>query len=147
MTSSTESSVTSSSSPSLSSLSSSNIKHNVPIVLDMKNVQYSTWAELFKIHARSNRVIHHLIPDSKTKAPVTDDEKEAWSIIDATVLKWIYGTISVDLLNTILEPDPTAQEAWERLRDIFLDNKSSRAVTLEQEFSNTHMEDFSNASA
>ncbi|XP_057251658.1 uncharacterized protein LOC125498873 [Beta vulgaris subsp. vulgaris] len=46
-----------------------------------------------------------------------------------------------------MEPDSTALQAWERLRDIFLDNKSSRAVTLEQEFSNTVMEDFSNASS
>lgn len=38
-------------------------------------------------------------------------------------------------------------EAWARLRDIFQDNKSSWAVTLEQEFSNTLMEDFPSASA
>ncbi|XP_010696530.1 uncharacterized protein LOC104909046 [Beta vulgaris subsp. vulgaris] len=37
--------------------------------------------------------------------------------------------------------------AWGRLQSIFQDNKSSRAVTLEQEFSNTLMEDFPNASA
>lgn len=73
----------------------------------MKMVQYSTWAELVKIHARSNRVIHHIICSKKAKAPVTDDEKE-WSTIDATLLKWIYGTISADLLNIILEPDSTA---------------------------------------
>ena len=130
-----------------SSLSSTNIKHIIPITLDMESVQYSTWAELFKIHARSNRVIHHIIPTDKTKIPSTDAEKDDWSTIDATVLKWIYGTISTDLLNTILEPDSTAQAAWERLRDIFQDNKTSRAVTLEQEFSNTSMEDFPNASS
>ncbi|XP_010684210.1 uncharacterized protein LOC104898798 [Beta vulgaris subsp. vulgaris] len=135
-----------SSSP-LSSLSSSNIKNNVPIILDMENVQYSTWAELFKIHARSSQVINHIIPSSKAKVPTTDEEKEEWSTIDATVLKWICATISEDLLNTILEPDSTAQAAWEMLRDIFQDNKSSRAITLEQEFSNTIMEDFPSASA
>ncbi|XP_010687345.1 uncharacterized protein LOC104901456 [Beta vulgaris subsp. vulgaris] len=37
--------------------------------------------------------------------------------------------------------------AWVRLQDIFQDNKSSRVVTLEQEFSSTLMEDFPNASA
>ena len=113
----------------------------------MENVQYSTWAELFKIHARSNRVIHHIIPSDKTPVPTTEAEKDECSTIDATVLKWIYGNISDDLLNTILEPDSTAQAAWERLRDIFQDNKTSRAVTLEQEFSATTKEDFPNASA
>ncbi|XP_010677031.1 uncharacterized protein LOC104892745 [Beta vulgaris subsp. vulgaris] len=126
----------SSSSPSpLHTLNHANIKHNLPSTLDMENVQYSTWAELFKIHARSSRVIHHIIPSSTIKAPSTDEEKEEWATVDATVLKWIYATISEDLLNTILEPDSTAQAAWERLRDIFQDNKTSRAVTLEQEFS------------
>lgn len=51
-----------------------------------------------------------------------------------------------DLLHTIIEPDATAMEAWERLRDIFQDNKHSRAVTLEHDFSTTRMENFSNAS-
>ena len=59
----------------------------------------------------------------------------------------MYSTISNDLLQTIMEPDATAMEAWNRLRDIFQDNQNSRAVTLEQEFSSTKMEDFPNASA
>lgn len=105
----------------------------------MENVQYSTWAELFKIHARSNRVIHHILPSSKTKALPTNEEKEEWTTVDATMFKWIYSTISEDLLNTILEPDSTAQGGWERLRHIFQDNKTSRAAILEQEFSNTSM--------
>ncbi|XP_050875099.1 uncharacterized protein LOC127078710 [Lathyrus oleraceus] len=38
-------------------------------------------------------------------------------------------------------------EAWNRLEDIFLDNQNARVVTLEQEFSNTRMEDCPNVSA
>ena len=74
-------------------------------------------------------------------------EKELWSTLDATVLSWLYATISIDLLHTIIEPDATAMDAWNRLRDIFQDNKHSRVVTLEAEFSNTKMENFSNGSA
>ncbi|XP_010689822.2 uncharacterized protein LOC104903482 [Beta vulgaris subsp. vulgaris] len=37
-------------------------------------------------------------------------------------------------------------DAWNRLCDIFQDNKNSRAVTLEAEFSNTKMENFPNVS-
>ncbi|KAJ9536397.1 hypothetical protein OSB04_un000432 [Centaurea solstitialis] len=130
-------------------LTVSNIKNHISITLEMENVQYATWAELFKIHARSHKVYHHIIkPESrKEKVPATDEEKELWATLDATVLQWIYATISNDLLHTILEPDSTAMEAWNRLRDIFQDNKHSRAVTLEQEFSHTHMEDFPTASA
>lgn len=38
-------------------------------------------------------------------------------------------------------------DAWNRLRDIFQDNKHSHVVTLEAEFSNTKMENFPNALA
>ena len=69
----------------------SNIKNHVPIILEMENVQYATWAELFKIHARSHRVIDHIIPlqDGKQKVPPTEEETELWLTLDATVLQWI----------------------------------------------------------
>ncbi|XP_048502908.1 uncharacterized protein LOC125498697 [Beta vulgaris subsp. vulgaris] len=116
----------------------------------MDNVQYATWAELFKVHCRSVKVLHHIIrpfKDTPISEPKIDAEKELWSTLDATVLGWIYSTISEDLLNTILEPDSTAMDTWNRLQDIFQDNKHSQAVTLEQEFSPTHMADFSSASS
>ncbi|KHN40992.1 hypothetical protein glysoja_013334, partial [Glycine soja] len=127
----------------------SNIKNHVPIILEMENVQYATWAKLFKIRARSHRVIDHIIPpqDGKQKAPPTEEETELWLTLDAIVLQWIYATISHNLLHTILEPDTTAMEAWNRLRDIFQDNKHSRVVTLEYDFTHTTMEAFSSVSA
>lgn len=103
-------------------LAVSNIKNNISITLELENVQYGTWAELFKVHAKSHRVLHHIIPlaKGKEKVPTTDDDElELWATLDATVLGWIYATISTDLLHTILEPDCTAMEAWNRLRDIF----------------------------
>lgn len=64
-----------------------------------------------------------------------------------TVLQWIYSTISNDLLTTITESDSIAMEPWDRLHDIFQDNQHSRAVTLEQDFFTTHMDDFPNVSS
>jgi len=129
-------------------LAVSNIRNHIPIILEMEKDQYGTWAELFRIHARSHRVMHHIVPSTGKEPPaVTDAKHEQWSTFDATVLQWIYSTISTDLLSTILEPNSTAMEAWKRLEDIFQDNQNARAVTLEQEFSNTRMEDFPNVSA
>ena len=51
------------------------------------------------------------------------------------------------MLHTIIEPDSTAIEAWDKLCDIFQDNQHSRAVALEQEFSATSMENFPNVSS
>ncbi|PNX64795.1 polynucleotidyl transferase, partial [Trifolium pratense] len=126
----------------------SNIKNHIPIVLEMEKDQYGTWAELFRIHALSHRVLHHIVPSTEKPPPaLTDTEHEQWTTLDATVLQWIYSTISTDLLTTIMEPNSTALEAWNQLEGIFQDNQNARVVALEQEFSNTRMEDFPNVSA
>ncbi|KAJ8573381.1 hypothetical protein K7X08_009892 [Anisodus acutangulus] len=125
----------------------SNIKNHIPIVLEKENVQYATWAELFKIHARSHQVLQHIIPSAAGKEPATEVDPILWTTLDGTVLQLIYSTISTDLLQTILEPDATAMKTWNRLRDIFQDNKNACDVILEQEFSHVNMEDFSNVSA
>ncbi|XP_065851314.1 uncharacterized protein [Euphorbia lathyris] len=124
----------------------SNIKNHISIILSLEKVQYSTWAELFKVFAKSHKVLHHIISNGKAVASPSDEaSKDQWETLDATVLGWIYITITNDLLKTIIEPDAIAMEAWNRLRDIFQDNKHSRAVSIEQEFSHTLMEDFSSA--
>jgi hypothetical protein len=126
-----------------------NITNFIKIKLDIEKSQYNTWSELFKIHATAYQVIDHIIPPtaetSDTSLKQTDPA--LWSRLDAVVLQWIYGTISDDLLNTIIERNSTAEMAWNRLFDIFFDNKHSRALYLEQEFSRVQMEQFPNASA
>ncbi|XP_006574124.1 uncharacterized protein LOC114367486 [Glycine soja] len=89
---------------------------------------------------------HHLTKKGKEKVPTTDDEKELWLTLDAMVLQWIYATISSDLLHKILEPDSMAMEAWNRLCELFQDNKNACVIALEREFSHTNMKDFLNAS-
>ncbi|XP_022014765.1 uncharacterized protein LOC110914273 [Helianthus annuus] len=44
--------------------------------------------------------------------------------------------MSDDLLARNLAPESTALEAWNRLKAIFLNNKSARAAALEHEFNN-----------
>ncbi|XP_062103492.1 uncharacterized protein LOC133814564 [Humulus lupulus] len=132
----------SSSSPSLVpphlALTVPNITSFIKVTLDIKKGQYITWSELFKIHARAYKALDHIIPPSPNKvkpgSSLRDTDPNLWSRVDAVVLQWIYVTISEDLLNTILERDSTAELAWTRLKDIFSDNKNSRALYLDQEF-------------
>ncbi|XP_074265462.1 uncharacterized protein LOC141587897 [Silene latifolia] len=143
-----ETSKTGNSSPLPSVFAVSNIKNHVSVTLGMDNDQYRLWVALFTNYAKANRVLHHIIdPKQKAPKPKTDEEQELWDIIDATVLQWIYATISTDLFQTVVEDDSTAMECWDRIRDIFQDNQHSRAVTLEQEISHAMMADFSTASA
>ncbi|XP_057418258.1 uncharacterized protein LOC130712438 [Lotus japonicus] len=124
------------------------VSNNIPIMLAMETDCYGTWAELFRIHARSHRVLHHIVPTAdKPPLPVTDPTYEQWATLDATVLQWIYSTISDDLMSTIMEPGSTAFSAWTRLADLFHDNQNARAVTLEQEFSTVCMEAFPSVAA
>ncbi|XP_062085253.1 uncharacterized protein LOC133791342 [Humulus lupulus] len=78
---------------------------------------------------------------------MTDAETVTWKRIDAIVMKWIYSTVSLDILNTIIAPDDEAKDAWNRVADLFQDNKNTRVVHLETQFTNTHLRDFPNVAA
>ena len=138
-------------------LTISSIKNTFKVELSLENGQYLSWSELFKIHCRAYKVIDHISPPPPPASSSTPPPKDTpppkvvdpgtWSTLDAIVLQWIYSTISDDLMHTILEPDTTAAEAWSRLKDIFQDNKNSRAVYLEHQFTNTRLDNFSSVSA
>ncbi|XP_039030423.1 uncharacterized protein LOC120164852 [Hibiscus syriacus] len=111
----------------------SNIKTHVLITLEMEKVQYTNWAELFKVHCRYHKVLHHIIPpkskDGKATEPTTlsHEEQELWDMLDAAVVQRIYSTISTDLLNVVIEADVSAMTLWNCLRDLFQDNENSLA--------------------
>ncbi|GAU39490.1 hypothetical protein TSUD_279110 [Trifolium subterraneum] len=129
-------------------LAVTNIKNSIPFVLELEKDHYNMWAELFEVHAHAHKVINHIIPQpGKEKPAPTDANFEMWTVLDSTVLQWIYSTISFDLLTTIMEKGSTAMAAWNRLAGLFEDNQNSRAVALEEDFSSTRMEDFPNVSA
>nr|GEV57772.1 putative reverse transcriptase domain-containing protein [Tanacetum cinerariifolium] len=104
-------------------LTVTNIKNLILITLEIEKSQYSSWAELFKIHYRAHEVIDYIIPKHVVSSSTSKDKEtvvlvtlETWSRLDSIVLQWIYNTISNDLLHTILAPDSTAQQAWDRLK-------------------------------
>ncbi|XP_022031941.1 uncharacterized protein LOC110933006 [Helianthus annuus] len=136
-----------------------NIKSQIPVTLEMDTGLYNSWSELFRIACRASRVLDHLSPkppaeSSSSKTTDKDKDKDttpktvddSWDYLDAIVLQWIYGTISSNLLHTILKPNSTAYEAWVALENIFQDNKSSRSIHLRQKFSNTRLSGFSGVS-
>ncbi|MCH79418.1 polynucleotidyl transferase [Trifolium medium] len=54
----------------------------------------------------------------------------------------MYATVTQDILGSILVIPDTAESCWNRIVAMFKDNKHSRAVHLEQQFTNTNLEDF-----
>ncbi|XP_074271848.1 uncharacterized protein LOC141595782 [Silene latifolia] len=114
-------------------------------VLDGLKVSYSLWVDLFTLHARGYKVLHHI--DGTDPPAKTDPLYDAWSEVDAIVLQWIYGTMSDDLLPRVLKRDSTARQAWTRVENIFLNNKGARAASLEHEFNNLKLGKFPNFDA
>lgn len=54
------------------------------------------------------------IDNDKVPKPFDIDDS-LWKRLDAIVKQWICGTISADLLQSILKPGSTAMETWDRL--------------------------------
>ncbi|XP_071708413.1 uncharacterized protein [Rutidosis leptorrhynchoides] len=132
-----------------------NIKNLIPITLDMDTSKYNYCSQLFIIHCRAFQVLQHILPtpnntttgDSSSIITNQTTPTETWDRLDAIVLQWIYGTISIDLLETIMSPDTTATKIWERIKSIFNDNQSSHVVHLQQKFNNIRLDNFPNVSA
>ncbi|MCI36118.1 polynucleotidyl transferase, partial [Trifolium medium] len=55
--------------------------------------------------------------------------------------------VSQDILQSILVVDDSAEECWKCIAAMFHDNKHSRALQLENQFSNTHLENFPSTKA
>ena len=111
----------------------SNIKNHVSVGLDHEDGQYATWVELFQITACAFNVLDHI----GVKVPCPQEIGDAtWKRLDAIVKQWIHGTISKDLVHTIMKPGATTLELWTRLEEVFHDNKHTRAVYMEERFAN-----------
>ncbi|WVY97993.1 hypothetical protein V8G54_030144 [Vigna mungo] len=97
-------------------------------------------------------MLEHIIPPTDAAAITTYqtakvDDLPLWNRLDVVVLQWIYATISLDILTSILVADDSAERAWQHVADLFQDNKNSRAMYLETQLTNTCLTDFSSTSA
>ncbi|GJW88092.1 hypothetical protein Tco_0163432 [Tanacetum coccineum] len=121
------------SSPSLSSMKKAfgvtNIKAHVPLVLDLDQLNYDAWSELFTTYCYSFGVLGFL---DGTIVHINNDAND-WKKVDSLVKVWIYGTISTSLLQTVLKKTVTAKDMWMSLKNIFHDNKDARALELHEE--------------
>jgi len=59
----------------------------------------------------------------------------------------MHATVTQDILTSILVLDDFAEECWKRIAAMFNDNKHARAGQLENQFSNTNLEEFPSTKA
>jgi hypothetical protein len=67
----------------------------------------------------------------------------AWGCDDYTMLSWIYGSISPELLGIVMHPGSTTRTIWDTIENLFRDNKKHRAIQLAAGFHNTPQADLS----
>ncbi|GKB02510.1 hypothetical protein Tco_0830599, partial [Tanacetum coccineum] len=106
-----------------------NIKTYIPLVLDLDELNYDSWSELFTLHCRSFGVLQ-FIDGTSTSADQTNDE---WAKLDSLVKLWIFSSISKHLLQRVLKKNITAHDVWKQLKDVFHDNKTARALQLDND--------------
>nr|GEX78849.1 hybrid signal transduction histidine kinase M [Tanacetum cinerariifolium] len=106
-----------------------NIKSNVLLVLDLDQLNYDAWCELFTSHCHSFGV-HGLLDGTFVS---TSDNAFDWKKLDSLVKGWIYGTISTPLLQTVHKKNVEAKDVWKSLVDLFHNNKEARSMELHEE--------------
>ncbi|XP_051199879.1 uncharacterized protein [Lolium perenne] len=73
-----------------------------------------------------------------TATPPADDDE--WLRMDATVLCWLYGSVTPEVTDMVMESPTTAYSIWLRIVALFRDNQQARAGYLGQKFRNIEQE-------
>jgi hypothetical protein len=94
-----------------------NIRLLVPIVLDLVANNYTHWREQFLLIVGKFSLQDHVECDSPAVILPNLDR------MDCVVRSWIYGAISNDLVETVLQPGTSARVIRLAVESQFLDNR------------------------
>ncbi|EEC82022.1 hypothetical protein OsI_25984 [Oryza sativa Indica Group] len=114
-----------------------NIKSLVPVTLDVNSGTYTRWRGLLLVILSKYALADHVLTDNYRP------NRPDWMRMDCVVLSWMYGTISTDLLESVMTHTTTARLVWRSLEHQFLGNREARALDLNAEFYNFQQGDLS----
>ncbi|XP_071685370.1 uncharacterized protein [Lolium perenne] len=60
-----------------------------------------------------------------------------WLAIDATIIRWLFLTVSPDIFKIAVREGDDARTVWGKINGLFTNNKLQRVVFLQQEFFGT----------
>ncbi|XP_062205209.1 uncharacterized protein LOC133907212 [Phragmites australis] len=104
-----------------------NIQSRVPIVLDLNDDNYTVWARAF-----SAVFGQYGLGDHVNGSPPKGDSD--WVQNDCAIVTWLYNRVAPDLLSVVSDDEDYAFSLWRGIRNLFRDNRSTRAVYLNAEF-------------
>ncbi|XP_062230074.1 uncharacterized protein LOC133927645 [Phragmites australis] len=105
-----------------------NVKTLVPVTLDLAAANYTKWRGLFLVILGKYALADHVLSDAY------HPDRTDWARMDCVVLTWLYGSISVELLEIVMSASSTACIVWRDLEHQFLGNLEQRALNLSAEF-------------
>lgn len=84
-----------------------NIKTIILVTFDNDSNIYFLWSDLFKVQEHVHNMLSYIIPpsDKQTIHTITTlkaSDPGLWNRLDVVMLKWMYATVSQDILNFIL---------------------------------------------
>ncbi|CAM0954908.1 unnamed protein product [Alopecurus aequalis] len=115
------------------------IKGHVPVELALDTGVHRQWRTFFRAALRKYALLDHV------DVPAPIDPTPEWSLLDATVVSWLYGSVSLGLLDAVMTPgdDPLAVELWTSINGLFNDHKINRQLHLSTEHGEIKMGELS----
>ncbi|KAI4977256.1 hypothetical protein ZWY2020_054887 [Hordeum vulgare] len=104
---------------SATSLRLIHIQDHVPVVLDLHTPSFSTWRTYFSLTFREFQIRDHVA--GSVDVP-TMREDANWMGVDATIIKWLYRTVSNEILSHVIREDDSVLGVWTSICQLFLDN-------------------------
>ncbi|KAL6655650.1 hypothetical protein ACP70R_006476 [Stipagrostis hirtigluma subsp. patula] len=105
------------------------VKAHIPVVLDFTVSNYTKWCQFFTTMCGKFGLLAHI----NGSAPPRPDDP-AWAQADFSVLSWMYGSVSSDILDMTMEPDQHARDLWVAIEEEFRNNKEQRAIYISNQF-------------
>nr|GEV53585.1 ribonuclease H-like domain-containing protein [Tanacetum cinerariifolium] len=126
-----------------------NLTTRVPLLLDVDEMNYSSWMHFFQKFCCGYNLLKHILGETKTTNDTSSSEPKPptaeWLTIDSIVLTWIFTTLSKTVQQRLVVENPTTTKAdWTILALIFNDNKRSRSIALKAELRSMKLGDLSN---
>nr|XP_051190882.1 uncharacterized protein LOC127304225 [Lolium perenne] len=108
------------------------ITDHVPVKLSTTAANYLAWKTYFYLLFREYNLRDHIDGTADLLACDAD-----WLAIDATIIRWLFLTVSPDIFKIVVREGDDARTVWGKINGLFTNNKLQRVVFLQQEFFGT----------
>jgi hypothetical protein len=126
--------------PSVAVIRDVPVLERVPIKLSHAAANFFAWKTYFGLLFHEYDLLDHVNGTVDLLAMPHDPD---WSTIDATIIRWFFQTVSTDIFHTVVRDGDIPRDVWNKITDLFTDNKLQRMTFLQQEFFGLHQNDLS----